>query len=104
MRNTALGMSMALLAGVTLAACGDPPEPIAPVGPSFDRATESTDTDEADPVLPDVVPQAVPPIGSEPGEIPEVMEDDTLGTGEGDSPDGVMGETGELADEPGAPQ
>ena len=104
MRSAALGMSMAVLAGVSLAACGDQPEPIAPVGPSFDRTTESTDSDEADPMVPNTATDAVPPVGSEPGEIPEVMEDDTYG----DTTTGVLGEpeqpVEDPADEPGTPQ
>ena len=97
MRKAALGMSMAVFAGLALAACGDQPEPIAPVEPAFDRTTESTDTDAADPMIPDTGTEAVPPVGSEPGEIPEVMEDETLG---GDTTTEMMGEP----EETGTPQ
>ena len=81
MRKAALGMSMALLAGVALAACGNEPEPIAPVSPSFDSTTETTDTDEQGSMVPGtLLPETdtVPPTGSEPGEIPEVMEEGTF--------------------------
>ena len=82
---------MSHTSSVSLAACGNEPEPIAPVEPSFDRTTESTDTDEETGVLPGTTypdattpdttmpgAEAVPPVGSEPGELPEVMEDDPM--------------------------
>lgn len=73
MRTSALAFSAALLASVSLAACGNEPEPVAPVDPSFDRTSETTDTDVNDPLLPD---------GTEaPTEIPEIMEE-VPGTGD----------------------
>lgn len=81
MRKAALGMSMALFSVAALAACGNEPEPIAPVDPSFDSTTESTDTDSEGSMVPgSMLPEGetVPPTGSEPGEIPEVMEEGTF--------------------------
>lgn len=81
MRSTALGLSMALLAGVALGACGNEPEPLGPVDPSFDRTTESTNTDDDTSIVPGAPvspPLTAPPPGapgSLPGEIPEVMPD-----------------------------
>ncbi|PKP81553.1 MAG: hypothetical protein CVT79_09105 [Alphaproteobacteria bacterium HGW-Alphaproteobacteria-18] len=78
-------MSMAVFAGMALTACGNEPEPLAPVEPSFDRATESTDADERDGMLqgtPVPETQAIPPVGSQPGEIPEVMQERTPAPGE----------------------
>lgn len=102
MRKATLGMSMAVFAGLALAACGDQPEPMAPVEPSFDRTTESTDTDATDPMIPDTGTEAIPPVGSEPGEIPEVMEDETYG--DGDTTTEMMGEPEVPGDETGTPQ
>lgn len=102
MIKAALGMSVAAFAGLALAACGDPPEPISPVEPSFDRATESTDTDAADPMVPDIGTKTVPLVGSEPGEIPEVMED--VSYGDGDTPTQMMGEPEVPGEETGTPQ
>lgn len=112
MRKAALGMSVTIFAGMVLAACGNEPEPIAPVGPSFDRATESTDTDVSDPIMPGPnVPEAetVPPMGSEPGEIPEVMESEPIpGTLEGDTTTETVTDPAlpgeDLSGESGAPQ
>lgn len=112
MRKPALGMSFALFAGLALAACGNEPEPIAPVGPAFDRTTESTDTDASDGSLPDVTlpeTEAVPPVGSQPGEIPEVMEPETApGMPGGDATNETIVDPGatpeELSDESGTPQ
>lgn len=112
MRKAALGMSVAVFAGISLAACGNEPEPIAPVDPAFDRTTESTDTDASGSALPGTtLPEAetTPPIGSEPGEIPEVMEPestpDTLG---GDTTTGTITDPGlpaeDPSDESGTPQ
>ncbi len=102
MIKAALGMSVAVFAGLALAACGDPPEPMSPVGPSFDRATESTDTDAADPMVPDTGSETVPPVGSVPGEIPEVMEDEAYG--DGDTYTEMMGEPEVPGEETGTPQ
>ena len=98
MRKAAFGMSMALFTGLALAACGNEPEPVAPVGPSFDRTTESTDTDEQSDVLP---APALPPTGSEPGEIPEVMED-TFAPDESrsDAAEGMVDEREEPSENP----
>ncbi|KCZ86731.1 hypothetical protein HHI_16811 [Hyphomonas hirschiana VP5] len=98
MRKSVLGMSVAVVAGMALAACGNDPEPIAPVDPAFDRTTESTDTDDQDEMLPDTTmpeSEAVPPVGSQPGEIPEVMEDDRFGQ---DEPRGDA--AGEMLEDP----
>jgi hypothetical protein len=100
MRKAALGMSVAVFAGLALTACGDQPEPMAPVEPSFDRTTESTDA--ADPMIPETGTDTVPPVGSEPGEIPEVMEDETYG--DGDTTTEMMGDPEQPADETGTPQ
>lgn len=94
MRKSALGMSVAIFSGLALAACGNEPEPIAPVDPSFDRTLETTDDDQ-DAILPGTtVPEAdTPPAsGSEPGEIPEIMEGDTFGADEprGEAADEMM--------------
>lgn len=106
MRKAALGMSVALFAGVALAACGNEPEPIGPIEPAFDRTTESTDTDTPDPVVPGTpLPdtEAVPPMGSEPGEIPEVMEPEpTPGIPGGDTTTGTLTEPAVPAEEPPA--
>lgn len=101
MRKAVLGMSAALFAGVALAACGNEPEPIAPVDPSFDRTTETTDTDDQNVLVPGTTlpeTEVTPPYGSEPGAIPEVMEDGTF------TPDEPRGDAaGEMMDEPEVP-
>lgn len=104
MRKAALGMSVAVFAGLALSACGNEPEPVAPVDPSFDRTTESTDTDDQGGYLPNTtVPETemVPPAGSEPGEIPEVMED-TFAPDQprGDAAEGMVEELEEPAENP----
>ncbi|WP_291054274.1 hypothetical protein [Hyphomonas sp.] len=111
MRKAALGMSVALLAGVALAACGNEPEPIGPIEPAFDRTTETTDPDTAEPMVPGTtLPDAepVPPVGSQPGEIPEVMEPGpTPGIPGGDTTTGTLDPAvpaEEPTDEFGTPQ
>lgn len=112
MRKAAFGISAAVFAGIALAACGNEPEPIAPVDPAFDRTTESTDTDASNIALPGTTlpeAEATPPMASEPGEIPEVMEPestpDTLG---GDTTTGTITDPGLPAEDPsnesGTPQ
>lgn len=96
MRTSLMGMSMAVFAGMALAACGNEPDPIAPVDPSFDRALESTGTDDQDVMFqdtPEPGTEAIPPIGSEPGEIPEVMEEATPAPGSDTTTD-MLGEPG----------
>lgn len=98
MRKAVFGMSVAVFAGLSLAACGNEPEPVAPVGPSFDRTTESTDTDDQSGVLPETT---LPPAGSEPSEIPEVMEDTFVpDQPRGDAAEGMVEELEEPAENP----
>lgn len=101
MRNAALGLSAALLASFALAACGGEPEPIAPVDPSFDQTTESTDTDGEGGAIPDTaLPATEPdlPAGSAPGEIPEIMEDAPPSAG--DTTSEMLGDAPEEAEPP----
>lgn len=105
MRKAAFGMSVALFAGMALAACGNEPEPIAPVDPAFDRTTESTNTDNQDVLVPGTTlpdPDMSGPYGSEPGEIPEVMEDGNFTPDEprGDAAGGLMDDPEVPAEDP----
>lgn len=102
MRKAALGMSVALFAGVALTACGNEPEPMAPVDPGFDRTIEPTDTDDQnmmtpDPTLPETGLEG--PAGTPPGQIPEVMEQE--GTFTPDEPRGDA--AGQMMDDPEVP-
>lgn len=105
MRKATLGMGMAVFAGMALAACGDQPEPLAPVEPAYESTTESTDTDQPDGMLPDTtLPEGdtLPPTVTEPGEMPEVVvEGDTFAPEEPrtDAAEDMMEDT-ETAEDP----
>lgn len=80
MRNALPGLGAALLAGGILAACGNEPEPLGPAGSSYESTNEPVQGETAPPITPRPEtppdPFAEPGLpGSEPGEIPEVIEE-----------------------------
>lgn len=80
MRRSIAGLGAVLLAAGILTACGNEPEPLGPAGSNFEDTREPVGEEPTVPVTPAPEMPSDPLMepglpGSEPGEIPEIMEE-----------------------------
>lgn len=104
MLRTIAGAGAGLLAVCMLTACGNEPEPLGPAGSNYESTREAVDEQPVPPMTP--APGTVPdPFtepglpGSQPGEIPEVIEEEPPPMDELAPPE----DRGDTPDETGAP-
>ena len=102
MRNSMPGLAATLIVGFALAACGNDPEPLGPVDRGFDSTVETIEEETDEPLTAEPERTTDMTLETEPGVIPEVMEDrsQALPQPDGDTTSEMFGEPEDRAEDP----